>query len=133
MAIVEENLFLETSYLDLADSVDPVELLAKSEPDALTHSTSWRWTNNKLILTFVQVFPDGYDLPQSTLEKGSVFSDTANLPPIECHAVRHLYFLLHTDDEVSVTPNLERFWKFAHDVVDIHQPAVAGFVGLNAH
>lgn len=133
MAMSNEHLFLQTSHLELADTVDPVALLEGDEPDALTHSTSWRWIENQLFLTFVQVFPDEYQLPEGTLNIGSTYHDAASLPAIECHAVRHLYFLLHTDEEIAVTPHLENFWEFAHKVVDIHQPAVAGFVGLNRH
>jgi hypothetical protein len=66
------------------------------------------------------------------LASGTTYHDAATLPPIECHAVRHLYFLLHTDEEIAGAP-VDKFWDFAHQVVDIHHPAVAGFVGLNPH
>ncbi|MFM6940748.1 MAG: hypothetical protein ACKOXI_02070 [Candidatus Planktophila sp.] len=133
MTISDDRLFLQTSHRELEDSVDPVAMLEDDEPDALTHSTSWRWLDNRVILTFVQVFPDGYRLAPDILQIGSSYHDAASLPPIECHAVRHLYFLLHTDAKIAVTPQLENFWDFAHKVVDIHEPAVAGFVGINQH
>lgn len=126
-------LFLETSYQEVPDEADPVKYLVDAEPRALTHSTSWRWKDGQLFLTFIQVFPDDFSIPANILASGTTYHDAATLPPIECHAVRHLYFLLHTDEEIAGVPGLDKFWDFAHQVVDIHHPAVAGFVGLNPH
>jgi hypothetical protein len=133
IAMNGDRLFLETSYQSIPDQLDPVSFLVDSEPKALTHSTSWRWENGQLLLTFVQVFPDDYSIPENILAAGTTYHDASSLPHIECHAVRHLYFLLHTDEEIAAVPDLENFWKFAHDVVDIHHPAVAGFVGSPNH
>jgi len=131
IAMEGELLFLETSYQAIPDNQNPVTFLIESEPKALTHSTSWRWESGELFLTFVQVFPDNYVIPENILASGTTYHDASSLPPIECHAVRHLYFLLHADEEIAAVPNLEKFWEFAHEVVDIHNPAVAGFVGSN--
>ena len=70
-------------------------------------------------------------IPENILACGTTYLDASSLPPIECHAVRHLYFLLHADEEIAAVPNLEKFWEFAHEVVDLHNPAVVGFVGSN--
>ena len=133
IAMNDDRLFLETTYQAIPDGLNPVSYLVDSEPKALTHSTSWRWEEGRLLLTFVQVFPDDYTIPDNLLASGTSYHDAASLPYIECHAVRHLYFLLHTDEEIAAIPNLNNFWKFAHDVVDIHNPAVAGLVELNRH
>jgi len=133
IAMNGDRLFLETSYEQIPDGQDPVKYLIDAQPLALTHSTSWRWQDGQLLLTFVQVFPDDFVVPESVLAAGTTYHDASSLPSIECHAVRHLYFLLHTDEEIAVTPHLEKFWEFAHRVVDIHHPAVAGFVGTNSH
>lgn len=127
------GLFLVTENLPLPESVDPLHFVSNLEPDALTHSTSWRWSNDSLFLTFVQVFKDSSKLPQDSLARGKIFVDPAALPSVECHAIRHLYFLLHTDEEIAVSDGLEGFWDFAHAVVDIHHPAVAGLIDSPNH
>ena len=121
-----EGLSLETRYQRLLEDVDPLGMLSVAEPAALTHSTSWRWVEGRLLLTFVQVFNDNYRFENST--GATAYYDAASLPSIECHAVRHLYFLLHTDEEIASRPGLDIFWKFAHDVAEIHHPAVAGLI-----
>jgi hypothetical protein len=126
LSMLGNGLSMATSYQPVIENVEPLGMLIEKAPGALTHSTSWRWVDNRLLLTFVQVFPDGHEF--SDRESAAEYFDAASLPSIECHAVRHLYFLLHTDEEIAATPNLDAFWKFAHDVAEIHHPAVAGLI-----
>ena len=128
-----ENLFLSTTYEILQQGVDPVLHVENSQNNALTHSTSWRWSEDRVILTFVQVFADDFEVSPELASQGSEYHDASSLPPIECHAVRHLYFLLHTDEEINKIPGLKKFWDFAHEVAEIHHPAVAGFVTIDSH
>jgi len=86
-----------------------------------------------LILTFVQVWADGTNPDQFEKESSALYFDAASLPEVECHALRHLYFLLHTDEDFAESEGLEKFWKFAHKAVDIHHPAVAGLIKSPNH
>lgn len=121
-------LFMAVDTLVLPPDTDPVLLAGDGHDAALTHSTSWRWTADGVVLTFAQVFPDGFDLAAHTQVTRVDVHDIAHLPSVECHAVRHLYFLLHTDEEIAATPGLTEFWRFASAVADHHHPAVAGLL-----
>jgi hypothetical protein len=123
-----ESLFVATSYEQLPDNTDPIVYVSQSAPLALTHSTSWRWADDGLILTFVQVYEDGQEVPLHLATRGIEYHDVTSLPDVECHAVRHLYFLLHTDNQVAAVDNLATFWTFARHVADYHHPAVAGLL-----
>lgn len=122
------SLYMAVDVLRLPPDTDPVALAGDGHDAAITHSTSWRWTDAGVILTFAQVFPDGFDLAAHTPGTRVGVDDIEHLPSVECHAVRHLFFLLHTDDEVAATPGLDRFWQFAAAVADHHHPAVAGMI-----
>ncbi len=121
-------LYMAVDMLVLPPDTDPVVLAGDGHDAALTHSTSWRWTDGGVVLTFAQVFPDGFDLAAHTPVTRVHVDDIAHLPSVECHAVRHLYFLLHTDEEVAAAPGLAQFWRFAAAVADHHHPAVAGLL-----
>lgn len=123
-----DDLLMAVDLLRLPPDTDPVVLAAAGHDAALTHSTSWRWTDAGVVLTFAQVFPDRFDLASHTTVTRVDLHDIAHLPSVECHAVRHLYFLLHTDEEIAAAPGLAEFWRFAAAVADHHHPAVAGLL-----
>lgn len=127
-AVEGDVLHMAVDMLPLPADTNPSALASDGHAAALTHSTSWRWTDSGVVLTFAQVFPDGFDLAAHTSVTRVEVDDILHLPSVECHAVRHLYFLLHTDDEVAATPGLEQFWHFAAAVADHHHPAVAGLI-----
>ena len=117
---------LTEHYSELGDGVDPVVLADQFLPGSFTHSTSWRWLQEAVVLTFVHVTSDGVVLPNA---------DVIRLTPskieehsVACHAVRHLHFLFHTNQEVAALPGLQDFWAYAEEVVAQHHPAVAGLL-----
>lgn len=126
----EGRLELKTELSPLPPLADPVQVADAAHPGAFTHSTSWRWAPHGVILTFVHVFPDG---SAGTAEDDHIprqrFTalDLEGLP-VCCHAVRHLHFLVRTDDEVAEIAGYDRFWAFAAAVADQHYPAVAGLL-----
>jgi hypothetical protein len=115
---------MRTENVDLPPGVDPVEIGFDRVPGALSHSTSWRYEDGTVVLTFVHVLPDG----------SAVDDDWAGTPedleshPVACHAVRHLHFLRHTDPDVAAWVGVEDFWAFAAAVANHHYPAVAGLL-----
>jgi hypothetical protein len=115
-------LLTETGRLDAG--VDPVAEGFALFPDALSHSTSWRFEDGAVVLTFVHVLPDGTELPGSW----SGPADALERLPVACHAVRHLHFLRHTDTTIAAAPGMSAFWDFAAQVADQHYPAVAGLL-----
>lgn len=118
-------LSLVTTDEELAEGADPVAVGFSRVPEALlAHSTSWRYEDGRLILTFVHVLPDATSLADAW--KGSA-SELEALP-VACHAVRHLHFLRHTDPDIAQVDGLEQFWEVAADVADHHYPAVAGLL-----
>ncbi len=106
---------------------DPVEVAAATVPGSFAHSTSWRWADDVVVLTFAHVLPDGNDLQDGMAGELLEVPDLER-NPVACHAVRHLYFLERTDPEVRELPNLDGFWAFAAAVVTHHHPAVAGLL-----
>jgi hypothetical protein len=113
--------------LPLPPGRDPVAAGFARVADALSHSTSWRYEEGSVVLTFVHVLPDRTPLVGPWM--GS--PEDLESEPVACHAVRHLHFLRHTDEEVAAAPGLSVFWAFAARVADHHYPAVAGL--LSAH
>lgn len=103
---------------------DPVALGFSRVPEALSHSTSWRFDGGAVVLTFVHVLPDGHAL------EGAWSGSPRELEslPVACHAVRHLHFLRHTDTDVAAWEGIDAFWRLAADVADQHYPAVAGLL-----
>lgn len=110
--------------VELLDSQDPVEVGFAHRPDALSHSTSWRAEDDKLILTFAHVLPDGTAAGATWSGSPQELEDL----PSACHAVRHLHFLRFTDEEIAAHPGVDGFWAFASEVADHHYPAVAGLL-----
>lgn len=126
----EGRLALRTEMTPLPPMADPVQVAGAAYPGAFTHSTSWRWAPHGVILTFVHVFPDS---SASTPDAAGLTSQqfTAldlEALPVCCHAVRHLHFLVKTDDEIASITGYDRFWAFAAAVADQHYPAVAGLL-----
>lgn len=126
----EGRLALQTAVTSLPPMADPVQLAGAAYPGAFTHSTSWRWAPHGVILTFVHVFPDA-SAESATVDPPAAQRFTAldlEALPVCCHAVRHLHFLVRTDDEVAGIAGYDRFWAFAAAVADQHYPAVAGLL-----
>jgi len=108
----------------LSVDVDPVEAGFGRVVDALSHSTSWRYEDATVILTFIHVLADGSALDAQWTGTPEDLEGHA----VACHAVRHLHFLRHTDSDVADAPGLPEFWAFASRVADHHYPAVAGLL-----
>ena len=121
------ELMMRSERLPLAAGTDPVAAGFGRVTDALSHSTSWRYEDGSVVLTFVHVLPD--HAPLAGQWTGS--PEDLESEPVACHAVRHLHFLRHTDEDVAAAPGLSAFWAFAARVADPHYPAVAGL--LSAH
>lgn len=123
-----------TIVLDpLPAMADPVQQAEAAFPGTFTHSTSWRWSTDGVLLTFTHVHPDpGTDdaddaaTPADDVRLITVL-DLEQLP-VACHAVRHLHFLERTDSQVAALVGYERFWAFAAEVAAHHYPAVAGLL-----
>lgn len=115
---------MRSECVPLEAGSDPVAAGFARVADALSHSTSWRYEDGAVVLTFVHVLPDGSAL------RGEWTGTAEDLEayPVACHAVRHLHFLRHTDDDVAATPGIAGFWTFAARVADHHYPAVAGLL-----
>lgn len=118
------DVVMRVEVLPLESGSDPVAEGFARVADALSHSTSWRFEDGAVVLTFVHVLPDGSALA------GEWTGTAAELEshPVACHAVRHLHFLRHTDEDVAATPGIPDFWTFAAQVADHHYPAVAGLL-----
>ena len=108
----------------IAEGADPVEIGFARVADALSHSTSWRFEQSAVLLTFVHVLPDGHELDDAWVGSPSELESL----PVACHGVRHLHFLRHTDSDVAACPGIDGFWAFAAQVADQHYPAVAGLL-----
>lgn len=132
----DERLALVTVLEPLPPMADPVRHAEAAFPGTFTHSTSWRWSPDGVLLTFTHVHPDAVaDLPA---DGASVEDDAADAVlvtvldleqrPVACHAVRHLHFLERTDAEVAAMTGYDRFWAFAAEVAAHHYPAVAGLL-----
>jgi hypothetical protein len=124
------RLVLRTSLAPLPPMADPVQAAATAFPGAFTHSTSWRWAPEGVILTFAHVLPDDRVDPQPAEGLPATAYTAVELEhlPVCCHAVRHLHFLVRTDAEVAATAGYDRFWALAAEVADHHYPAVAGLL-----
>jgi len=121
---------LQTDVSVLPPLADPVRVAAAAHPDAFTHSTSWRWTPDGVILTFAHVLPDASSVGaavETSREEQFTALDLEALP-VCCHAVRHLHFLVRTDTSVAEITGYDAFWAFASAVADHHYPAVAGLL-----
>lgn len=115
---------MRTECVPLEPGSDPVADGFAQVTDALSHSTSWRFADGAVVLTFVHVLPDGSALTGEWAGTAEELERHA----VACHAVRHLHFLRHTDPDVAATPGIAGFWAFAADVADHHYPAVAGLL-----
>lgn len=109
---------------ELDDTHDPVTQGFSRHHDALSHSTSWRAENERLILTFAHVLDDRTLLDSAW---SGTPEDVESLPSA-CHAIRHLHFLRFTDADIAATTDLDLFWEFARRTADHHYPAVAGLL-----
>lgn len=121
-----ERLRLVTTARTLDPGTDPVAA-ARDEADALlVHSTSWRYADGAVVLTFALLLPDA----DWHAHAGAVELSVADLEelPVACHAVRHLHFLHRIDPEVGAVQGADGFWGFARQVVTHHYPAVAGLL-----
>ncbi|MFY1668505.1 hypothetical protein ACN27G_00885 [Plantactinospora sp. WMMB334] len=103
--------------------------------DVLLHSTSWRFQDTGIVLTYVAL-PDPHPKPDQSapVEPGPVLGQQDPLAPapgvvrpvdVAVHACRHLAFLRHTDALVAAraaeSPDL---WQ----QIDRFSPAVAGLL-----
>lgn len=130
-ATSEDRIDLVIEQEPLPDGIDPVTSGFGHHDDALSHSTSWRADQGRVILTFVHVTTDGTDLTavgETTAHRWSGSPGELEALPSACHAVRHLHFLRFTDEEIAERDELEDFWAFAQAVADHHYPAVAGLL-----
>lgn len=109
---------------ELTDEHDPVTQGFSRHRDALSHSTSWRADNGRLLLTFAHVLPDGTVLDGAW----TGIPEGVEALPSACHAIRHLHFLRFTDADIAATTGLDLFWEFARQTADHHYPAVAGLL-----
>lgn len=108
----------------LAEGTDPVVLGFSRVEGALSHSTSWRFDDGAVVLTFVHVLPDG----ELVADAWTGTSEQLESLPVACHAIRHLHFLWHTDADVAAWSGIDDFWRVAGQVADQHYPAVAGLL-----
>jgi hypothetical protein len=125
------RLVLRTSATPLPPMADPVQAAATAFPGAFTHSTSWRWAPEGVILTFAHVLPDDAapaDAAHAAVHAAVYAAADLERLPVCCHAVRHLHFLVRTDAEVAAITGYDRFWALAAEVADEHYPAVAGLL-----
>ncbi len=122
-----EGIWLDRELTDLPSGEDPLALVSGDRSEGYAHSTSWRWSGDAVVLTFVVLLPD---TPHGMVADVGDFMSVADLErtPVACHAVRHLHFLRHTDDEVAALADCEAFWRVAESVADHHYPAVAGLL-----
>ncbi|MFY1692871.1 hypothetical protein [Plantactinospora sp. WMMB782] len=109
--------------------------LSRRGPDVLLHSTSWRFQNTGIVLTYVAL-PDPHPkADQSTpVEPLPVVSQEDPLAPtpaivrlvdVAVHACRHLAFLRHTDPLVAARADeLPDLWRH----ISRFSPAVAGLL-----
>lgn len=125
------RLSLATVLEPLPAMADPVRHAEAAFPGSFTHSTSWRWSPDGVLLTFTHVHPDPTaDEPAAGVPVDGEFVTVQDLEqrPVACHAVRHLHFLERTDTEVAGMTGYDRFWDFAAEVAAHHYPAVAGLL-----
>lgn len=127
MAMCGDRLCLGREVTRVQPGEDPVEVAAATVLGSFAHSTSWRWAEGTVVLTFAHVLPDGNPLPDGMTGELLEVADLER-NPVACHAVRHLYFLERTDPDVRELPDLDGFWAFAVAVVTHHHPAVAGLL-----
>ena len=123
------RLALATVLEPLPTMADPVQQAEAAFPGTFTHSTSWRWSPDGVLLTFTHVHPDPGDGDESVLADARLV-DVGDLEqlPVACHAVRHLHFLERTDADIAAMPGYDRFWAYAAEVAAHHYPAVAGLL-----
>ena len=125
------RLSLATVLEPLPPMADPVRHAEAAYPGTFTHSTSWRWSPDGVLLTFTHVHPDPTaEEPADDESRGAELVSVLDLEqrPVACHAVRHLHFLERTDTEVAAMTGYDRGWGFAADVAAHHYPAVAGLL-----
>ena len=124
-------LVLTTRLAPLPPMADPVQVAFDAYPGAFTHSTSWRWVPEGVILTFAHVLPDaGVDTADARDAQPVSRFTAVDLERLAvcCHAVRHLHFVVRTDAAIATIAGYDRFWAFAAEVADHHYPAVAGLL-----
>ncbi|MEJ3746155.1 hypothetical protein WEI85_23060 [Actinomycetes bacterium KLBMP 9797] len=106
--------------------------LAGLTEGALLHSSSWRYAEGGIVLTYVALpDPDGAAavLPVPDLPPVRGSDPLTPSPPVvrpvdvAVHACRHLAFLRHTDPTVAANAATE-LW----DLIDVFTPAVAGLL-----
>jgi hypothetical protein len=125
----DRRLMLATAVTRLLASQDPVALADSMFPGSFSHSTSWRWTPDGVILTFVHVYPDAAaPVPPAGSPVRAFTALGLEQDSVACHAVRHLHFLVKTDEDIAAIEGYQRFWDFAAEVADHHHPAVAGLL-----
>ncbi|BCB88829.1 hypothetical protein [Phytohabitans suffuscus] len=100
----------------------------------LLHSTSWRYTEGGIVLTYVGLpdpEPAALVAPVRDLPTVRGVDPLTPSPPVvrqadvAAHACRHLAFLRHTDPQVAGTvTQAARVW----DLIDMFTPAVAGLL-----
>ena len=121
-----DRLRLSLCTTPLEPGNDPVAAAHRRSGALLVHSTSWRYLDNAVVLTFARVLPD----VAWSDDAGWMEVTVAELEalPVACHAVRHLHFLHRTDQGVAEVEGAADFWEFAREVVTHHYPAVAGLL-----
>ncbi|GAA4167700.1 hypothetical protein GCM10022251_57320 [Phytohabitans flavus] len=104
----------------------------------LLHSTSWRFAEGGIVLTYVGLpDPDEAAQVQPVLDLPAVrgADPLTPSPPVvrqvdvAAHACRHLAFLRHTDPQVAGTvAGAAEVW----DLIDVFTPAVAGLLPMES-
>jgi hypothetical protein len=124
------RLALTTALEPLPPMADPVQQAEAAFPGTFTHSTSWRWSPDGVLLTFTHVHPDPGSGDRVDPDDDTRLITVLDLEqlPVACHAVRHLHFLERTDPQVAALAGYDRFWAFAAEVAAHHYPAVAGLL-----
>jgi hypothetical protein len=131
MAAHGPDVVLGCQVAELPHGANPVSHAQAAYPGSFAHSTSWRWTDAGVVLTFAHVLNDDSSLPPG-LDTVTLSAYDLERHQVACHAVRHLHFLQRTDENVASLQGFDDFWAFASAVADYHYPAVAGLLQFTA-
>jgi hypothetical protein len=102
----------------------------------LLHSTSWRYTDGGIVLTYAGLPDPDHTARAEPVPDLPAIRGTDPLTPsppgvrevdVAAHACRHLAFLRHTDPQVAGTiAEATEIW----DLIDVFTPAVAGLLPM---
>lgn len=122
-----------TDSVDIADSDDPDDVawtVVRAAGGALSHSTSWRWDGERVILTYATVLPHPADHAFARLPEPSIVGshDVTHPRPrvvhghhVAAHAIQHLADLARRDPVVRVASQRSdtfRTWAAIRSVAD---------------